>query len=287
MKKTLNLYNHFHNGDIFYSRIIIQLLINDYNINYYHNLSTPLLNDIDGLTEISTIPLEFNQEIDNLDNNQINTWVGCYGHKYLKYYNTGCSFENYMGLVNKISNHYGIIIDDNNILPKIFFDKLPNYQKIKTIMEDYVKKYKKIILISNGDVHSGQSQNIDLSSVIYDLSQKNPYCLFLVTQEINMTNPNIVPTSSITQIRPDLNQIGFISTYCDIIVGRASGPFCFAHSSNNLLDETKTFISFSLNKFEGEWYSQSTAKQIWSNDFNPQNIINIINTEINRINDVE
>jgi hypothetical protein len=281
MKKTLNLYNCFHNGDIFYSRVLIQQLIKDFNINYYHNLSSPLLNDIDGLTEITPLLDSFNCEIDNFSNDEINTWIGCDYRKYINNNNNGCNFENYMGLVKKITDYYGISINYNDILPKIFFEELHNYQKIKSIIEGHVNNYRKIILISNGNVHSGQSNNVDLTPIIHNLSIKNPNCLFLITQEIDTNQPNVISTFSITQTRPDLNQIGFISTYCNIIVGRSSGPHCFTHLHDNLLDETKTFISFSYNKFEGEWYSKYKCKQIWSNDFNIENIENVINSEIN------
>ena len=75
--------------------------------------------------------------------------------------------------------------------------------------------------------------------------------------------------------------ISFISTKCDIIIGRASGPFCYCHVKENLLDKNKTFISLTHNEIEGVWFKESNAKQIWTNNYDNNHIVNLINNEIN------
>jgi hypothetical protein len=65
-----------------------------------------------------------------------------------------------------------------------------------------------------------------------------------------------------------------------VIVGRSSGPHCFTHIKENLLDEKKVYISFTNNKNEGIWYNESIAKQVWTNNYDLNNIYNTINNEI-------
>jgi hypothetical protein len=116
-----------------------------------------------------------------------------------------------------------------------------------------------------------------------ELANNNPSSLFLTTTPINHNHPNIIDTSLLTNTNPDLLQISLISTFCDIIVGRASGPYCYTHTKENLLNPNKTYISFSNNPNEGVWYKNSKAKQIWRPDFNLNNIFITINNEINNL----
>ena len=104
----------------------------------------------------------------------------------------------------------------------------------------------------------------------------------MVTQDILTNSTNIINTSSITKIQPDLLQISLISSFCDIIVGRASGPYCFTHTKENLLNPNKTYISFSNNVNEGVWYKNTKATQKWSPDFNIENMYSLINNELNK-----
>jgi hypothetical protein len=284
MKETINVYNHFHNGDIFYSRMLINGLIKKFDINFYHNLTAPLLSDIDGLTEIVGIPPNFNIHTNDLQNKNVNAWMGQQNMIFVNTSIPGCSFENYFEIVKLILNNYEIDIelDEEFYLPTINKEKIFGNENITTFMENLKLNYNKIILLSNGNVNSGQSVNVDLTNLITRLSDKHPDKVFLVTQDILTNNTNIINTSSITKVQPDLLQISLISSFCDIIVGRASGPYCFTHTKENLLDPNKTYISFSNNVNEGVWYKNTKATQKWSPDFNIENMYSLINNELNK-----
>jgi hypothetical protein len=43
----------------------------------------------------------------------------------------------------------------------------------------------------------------------------------------------------------DLNEISYLSTKCNVIIGRASGPFTFAINRQNIEDPNKILLSFS------------------------------------------
>ena len=161
------------------------------------------------------------------------------------------------------------------------YKKIINHDPIVERLTKIKKEYTKIVLICNGNVNSGQSLNVDLTNTIHMLSNSNPNILFLVTQNIQNDNTNIVNTSELTNTTPDLLQISLISTFCDVIVGRASGPYCFTHTKDNLLDSSKTYVSFSFNQNEGIWYKKSKAKQYWDSNLDLNHIFTTINNIIN------
>ena len=47
------------------------------------------------------------------------------------------------------------------------------------------------------------------------------------------------------------------------------------------MNQNKTFISLTHNEIEGVWFKESESKQIWTNNYDNNNIVNIINNEIN------
>lgn len=284
MRDKIILYNHFHNGDIFFSRAIINVLTNYFDIDYYHNLPKPLLSDIDNLNEINGIPSDFPIHYSLPSQKIINTWIGQENMVFLNQVNQGCSFENYIVLCNKLLNSYGIRINDydyESILPNINFEKLTNITELKKTINEFLKIFKKIVLISNGNVNSAQALNFDFTEMLKNISQENPDILFITTQKTLLTDEkNIIDSFSITKKMPDLLDISFISTKCDIIIGRASGPFCFSQNRENLLNPDKKFISFNHRYYEGKYFDSQKSKFIWTNDYSYENIINTIKNNL-------
>lgn len=279
-KEIINLYNHFHNGDIFFSRMIVNLLKSKFQIRFYHNLTPPLFQDMVDVEEIHGIPPEFQTHdhfLTSTNFNAVNTWLGQGSMRYTNRINAGCSFENHMELTKEICSHFDISVNEiEEYLPTVEFQNLPNFEKVNNDMSEYKRKFRKIVLISNGDVHSMQSHNFDFSPIINHLCEQFPDVLFICTKSIDSINPNMINVESITQILPDLLYISQISTFCDVIIGRASGPYCFSQIKENLLNHNKTFIAFSFNINEGKFYSNSKSKFVWSNNFDPNSILTII-----------
>ena len=54
------------------------------------------------------------------------------------------------------------------------------------------------------------------------------------------------PTEYITKAQDkfDLNEISYLSLFCDTIIGRASGPYVFTQVKENLYNPNKTFLAF-------------------------------------------
>jgi hypothetical protein len=267
MLNHINLYNIYHYGDIFYSRTLINLLVkNGFTVNFYHNLNFGILEDIENCNEFSRL---------QIPNNSINTWLGQNG----ALDENGCSFAAHKNLAEKILETYGIKnIPEEDFLPEIFYDNLSGKEKIHNLLS--ILNNRKLVLICNGQVNSGQSDNIDFYTLINDISDKYPEFLFIVTTPINIFKENVIFIGEYTKKLPDLLLIGYLSTFCDIIIGRASGPVCYTHTKENLMNPNKTYISFTVREHEGKWYCRSKAKQIWSNSTDKNILFEIISNEL-------
>jgi len=263
MQNHINLFNHYHYGDIFYSRTLIKPLIeNGFIVNFYHNLNYGILEDIENCNEFSKI---------TIPNDSINTWLGQSG----ALDENGCSFNAHKNLSLKVLKNLGIEnINEQDLLPEIYFDNLSGKEKIDSLLS-YANN-RKIVLVCNGEVNSGQSNYIDFNLILNYLSSKYPNFLFVTTSPINFYSENLLFIGDYTKKIPDLLLIGYLSKFCDIIIGRASGPVCYTHTKQNLMNPNKTYISFTVREHEGKWYCRSKAKQIWTNSID----INILNSTI-------
>lgn len=281
MKKKLILYNHYHNGDIFYSRILIEMLKDYFDLDYYHNMNTPLFSDLSEINEISRINPEFPESTSDIENGLVNTWIGQDSYIYLNKENVGCTFENYFKLSSDIALKLGIEISDQKIyLPKIYYQNLLDYERIVKTMESYKKNYQKIILISDGIFLSGQAPDFDFCSSIEEISKKYPKFLFITTHNKFSEIKNVIHSDTVTLKRPDLLEIGLISKFCNVIIGRASGPYCFTQNEENMLDESKTFLCFSKNFNEGKYYQKMKSRFLWSSTDEEHKVIELIENSL-------
>ena len=269
----INLFNNHHNGDIFYSRVIVQTLLKIDKINYYHKTRIGQFEDINGVEEFSTNLIPNNSLL-------FDTWVGQKNTLYLK--ETLCSFYTNKKILKDILLNFNINVpNDFELLPTIDYKNLKFFDDVKFKIEN-LKKFSKKILICNNNVQSGQSLNFDFSPIVDFLSEKYPNFLFLMTNSSKVKKNNVLEVSEITKGDFDLLYISLISTYCDIIIGRASGPFCYCHVKENLMDTNKKFISICNNEIEGKWFYESLSPQIWTNDYDISNLIKLIDLELNK-----
>jgi hypothetical protein len=285
MKKNIILYNHFHNGDIFYSRILVNILLKYFNITYYHNLKSPLFEDLPEISEIVGIPSEFSIHGTNLHGGILNTWIGQNNMHYVTHQPIpGCSFNNHFKLVSDICNFYGIDVSDNlnSYLPVVNESNINDSSLMIEKIQNILNKYKLVILVCDGNVNSGQSHNFNFVPMITEIANNNPDCLFLSTNQTYIGVGNVITIyPEITKKLPDLLNISVLSKYCNIIIGRASGPVCFTHTKDNFNDSNKTFISFSFNESEGIFYYEGINKNVWTNNMEYGNMKTIIQNEIN------
>jgi hypothetical protein len=285
-------YTPGHNGDIHYSREFVKDIIKKIpNIpaEYWCNSSKKILKDIHSLKikPFNLWGICKNNFFYDLETKTvyINTWVGCdYSVNGEGKY--GCCLKSNYFMYKQIFNFLNIKIENEEYyIPSIdssFYDTL----KIDEFFKN--NHYKFYCLISNGNVLSGQAENLNLNNFIKKLALnfKNT-CFILTDSSDKIYFENVFYTDDIINTTDgDLNEIAHLSTKCNIIVGRASGPFCFCHNKNNLYDKKKIFIVFTHAKPEGTWVDDTKidgAKHIWSNNFDLDLMHDTISNEIKNI----
>ena len=279
--KNLIFFNNFHNGDIHYSRSFILDIMKKTNFNcfYNHLNSNLLLKDIPTLNYLPNKRYDNNIQIITNDNEIIiNTWVGQNNAKYIKMSGKSCSIYTNYELYKNVFDNLSIKMENlEYYIPKINWD-LINKNNIDIFIKQITGKK---IIISNGSTFSGQAPPFLFDDIIKSLANEFKEISFILTKKINLRSNNIYYTDDIiNQNNSDLNEISYLSLFCDIIIGRASGPFAFCHTQENLTDENKVFISFSNNDYDSNWYVSEKCKQVWSNNFSHNNIYNKIRNEI-------
>lgn len=300
---NIYFYNAWHNGDLHVSRSFVRYIMKHIkadSYNYYHPNLNKILQDIDGLNQIpfkkSNIDLNDGRGYFKKGNDYyINTWYGSYDFKYL-FGEDMTIFCLYNIFKKTLKELFKFNIDPD---PVKFFAKI-DYSKfdVKDIDDFILKDNRKKVLICNNTVESFQSNNFDFNPIIRDLADKQPNILFVITNIMNnviLEKDNIIYCNTILPKIYDnnLNEISYISRFCDIIVGRYSGPQSFAGTYDNYLDPTKTFISFvTLGKPNRYGYGdcsfgsslllpqEKRAKFVYSGNFKSKSIINIIEGEL-------
>jgi hypothetical protein len=295
----LVFYNHWHNGDIFVSRGFVNFIINNSNFESYHYVhknSNNILKDIPVITN--------NESLQYLDKNSpyfnntyemyLNTWYGSNTKHF-----SGCNFNSLYLHFNEFCNKI-LNINMNNYDPTIFLPDLidTSLLHINNINIDNFKMFDKKVFICNNDVLSEQSVNFDFNEIISELCIYFPNYLFIISNKKNiLTNDsfinsriknkiinllhynNLIYSADIINIDGnDLLENSYLSTFCDIIIGRNSGAYTFANNKENLLNKNKKFISISENKIESIWYTDRLSEVVWTNNYN--DIINFLKNNI-------
>lgn len=248
--KKICFFNHYHNGDIFHSKSFVQEIVNsiDVEFSYAHSNHPNLLKDLEIKHE--TIPdishsVRFLEDGDTL---YVNTWIGSYfveGEKYYGECTLRFSYEMFSKIYDELNTRFGSNLKLSSIesyVPSVDYDKfyisnIDNYIQLDT---------NKKILFSNGPCLSGQCKYYgDMHPIINSLAEKYKNITFIVTHKLDTNHENIKFTSDIIKSPEcDLNEIGYLSTFCDIIVGRNSGPFCFSTNKQNINNPNTTFYAF-------------------------------------------
>lgn len=140
-----------------------------------------------------------------------------------------------------------------------------------------ISKYKKKVLLCNGMVTSGQTEQFSMSDAITELVINNPECAFIytATDRTPVADNEYFINEYITDM-PNLDEIVYVSTKCDIIVHRMSGPGIAASIYENFMDDSKTFISFTRDSNFKNLYTKGRCKYDWSDDHSPFSISSMI-----------
>lgn len=248
--KSICFFNHYHNGDLFASKAFIKEITESIDTKFYYaHCNHPLVLSDLNLEYTNALEIDHKTKFLDLENVvYVNTWIGSYFTDE-KSAEECCTLNFSYNMFSQIYSELNKIFSSNlklspiqEYFPSIDFSKFQIKEIDKYIKFDKNKK----ILFCNGPIMSGQcSYTGDMKDVIESLSKKYPNNSFICTHKFNTDQENIKFTADIIKVNGcDLNEIGYLSTFCDIIVGRNSGPHCFTANKVNINDPNKTFYAF-------------------------------------------
>lgn len=265
-------FNHYHKGDLHTHKEFIrhiQAQMPDTEFEYLHNNAEKLTAELGIPLEGSPSELS-NKEPFYLDEDTlyINTWVGCNWDVFCKYggINMNTIYEEWEGIVEIINDTFDTSVklhkDKEDYLPRI------NYNALSIAgIDQYVNSTVGIrkILICNNVPQSNQSFVSDMREHILPFAEMYPDTHFICTNQFDTEGAkNVLFTGDI--IGPvedgDLQEISYLSTYCDVIVGKNSGPYVFCETYDNYMDETKTFVSFNTKHPDYEDVHETMSKDL-------------------------
>ncbi len=277
--KRLIFYNHYHNGDIHFSREIVAgilKLLPSVPCVYSHACPPDLLADLPALTHdaalLKGLPRNSPYVVDKLSKTVfINTWIGCLGQDVVQ----ECRGINITLLHNiiraSLARATGLCAPElAQCAPN------PDFTRFYVMNIDaFVRSDTRTrVLISNGKVLSAQSADFDFTPLIESLASKHRDILFIPTNPTPLRQANIIHSADIIRKNgPDLNENGYLSTFCSAIIGKSSGTYSFSINRVNL-QSPKVFLSFVNHPVEAslgfdEPVFNSHCTFIATNDFRP------------------
>jgi hypothetical protein len=265
MFKKLIFFNRWHNGDVFSAKGYIQDLVRQLpvlvtGIEISHAQVNPYKTMIDlGINHIPAeeVPsaVEDKFRFGHLgDAIYINTWIGAYGRDAMpdpeEHANYPSLYRMWMMIYDHLDEHFGIKLERTEDMARF----IPTSDWIQWQIQGafvFLGQRQKNVLICNGLVRSTQTNVGLMDDIVGQLAAEYKEHNFICTTRFDTTGlphtDNIFFTDDINRActNGDINEIAFLSTRCEVIVGKNSGPFMFCHIKENLFDANRAFVSLS------------------------------------------
>lgn len=243
-------FNFYHNGDLFHSKPFVREVIKHLGkekVLYAHFKDPIVLKDLD----IQHVRLEgISDKVKIMrpkdpDMLFVNTWIGSYFDKYTGECTLNFNMKMWADIYEDINTTFkkkmklGPV---ENYLPFVDYSKF----ELANVNNFIDAETRPKILFCNGPAMSGQCQyNGDMKEIISTLAIQYENKVFITTHKIDVDLPNVLYSGDIIKSdRCDLNEIAYLTKFCNLIIGRNSGPFCFASTGENLNNPLKTFYAF-------------------------------------------
>ena len=250
----VRFYNNWHTGDVFHAKGYIQDLQRqhpDIAWIYAHVNNPKLMQDIAHYEPVPDTCIDQERaSVEQPDTLNINTWIGAYGWDVMP---QGEDHANWPSLHRMFGMIYGELA--NIGVPLTFDYDHPEYYIPTTDFSKFEiaggnafldqTQGRTRVLFCNGTVRSQQSQLTDMRTTIETLAQEFPDHVFICTAEFPTTASNVYFTDDIYGLTNDVNEIAYLSTHSNVIVGKNSGPYMYTHIVDNFWDPETTFLSLS------------------------------------------
>jgi hypothetical protein len=253
--KRLTVFNHFGLGDTFESREFI--------LDWMHTLGlttcdveTHFPAVFEDLPQIVTKPVAAHrnphQHLSRRAGHIIlNSWIGALNGNttpkgdFVINPGVGCTVDNLHRMHAKYMRWLGL-----NGMKKPVVDYLSDidYSKVNTgFVSQFTKAHegKKLVLVCNGSTGSQHAENFSMAEMVGRMPVREDV-VYILTERVWPTGSDVFFSDDITDRtgRCDAFAISYLSTFCDVIVGRCSGAQMPCETKRNWMDPSKTLLSF-------------------------------------------
>jgi len=280
-------YNACNNGDIAVSRELIKVAVDSFRamgikeFGYSHSKPPEILLDLDlDYWHPSRLPVEqarVKSELIEGKTLALSTW---YAHSPLWGRNGdgfGMTLNTLVALFKEHVTKAGGAFPNapvERFIPQVDW----KYYAIRNVDGNMpiFSRFSKRVLFCNGPAMSGQTNVADymMNGLLEKLVAMHPDVVFFYTDrkvtEKTREYINAVSTQDVIGPVPyasDLNETAYLGTFCDVIIGRCSGPQSFCFNTDVLFDLSKTMVSFSTDERPARWVYQSEkplCRSVWS-----------------------
>ena len=287
-------YSKWHLGDLFHFKGYIQDLKKqrpDLEIVYAHNCAPRAMADISDYVDVDFLPEEMSYDwkkgyIDKENNCvYINAHSGNYSRPSGEPHSNWTSLNQNWGDIHALLAQAGVHVEYHKNRPDLYIPTIDFsfYARLyKTDQFINQTQGRKKILLCNGGVRAGQSEVGNLYDPVVRLALEFPNCIFIVTEKFYPFPEhikNIVSTHDLFQLTHDANEIAYLSTFCDAIVGKNSGPYMFTHMKDNFFRNNLTFLTLGnrvTDSYPCHMRWNNGCRYIYSGTNNNDHIVNIL-----------
>lgn len=307
-------FNPAHNGDLHLSREFVKHLVATIpaaRFSFAHFNAPKTLRDLQGVAHVSLhdlhdrIPVEVTDEwncvvtpgylLERTTRTLfVNTWIGQQGGRFLevapdgtRQATLGANMRLYGALINALGLPRPLAADPCTYFPSVDYSA---FEIARVRAHVTAARRGTRVFISDGPVRSRQTDNFAFTPIVRALAERFPAADFYLTSAPapggdDLARPNVHRTRDLIGASGgDLNENSFLSLFCDLIVGRESGPFEFCKVRENYLDPAKTFICFTRNRLGAFWHTGPIpARCVWSAATDPTVVERVIAEEVSRL----
>jgi hypothetical protein len=299
---SVSFFNYCNNGDIAVSRDLVKYTMRvareklgaECKFRYYHKNSPRLTVDIPELEYHSLTDMPKVSGISDLrsfkykDTIFLNTWYASSPIFKGMFCTLNTLHELFRANLKEWFEH-DIDMDVGKFLPTYDVQRLDAQLNFATTEVHRIR-----VLLCNGQPMSGQTNMPAgaLEEAIGPLIEKYSDALFIITNPaVDESRPDSFEKFGVHHnVRYvdriivgvdgcDLPEVAYLSGYCDVIIGRGSGPYSFSLIRENLTDSNKTFVCFTDDERVARWVYMSDvvkAKIVWSRDYSVESMRAIV-----------
>ena len=289
-------------GDIHVSRELVKYAmarLPHLKFAYCHRNAPELLRDIDGLEHWGPerFDLEGNKKKRSVEIDDktlaLNTWYAVSPLHGINGSGFGMTLNTLVELFKLHLSKFDLKITEpiDTFIPTIDFSKF-HTSGVDANLGRYAR-YRRRVLFCNGPAMSSQTNVSDemMNALLLQLATAHPDVMFFNTtaQFAFEGYKNIRCSATVIGTPPwgkcDLNETAYLGSFCDVIVGRCSGPQSFCYNTATLLDDLNTMVCLNTDERVAKWvyFSEAAkAKIVWSPEYQLEKLYEVVTHTLNR-----